>query len=838
MAKKEGEYININKLQGVAAGSSKAKAAKALYVGSTKSYRAYSGNTIVWDMWRACLEIPDSIKIPAIGGTTKNLIMVDSHYKDYNNADHELDYSVSPATIASNTTTSTKSHSLTITQNTTDLSISITLTQEANSSNVTWGTPKLNHVSVMEMVDTGSYIPASGGSAIIVANISQQKTTTNTSGSGNKTETITQYVPIVSITGTTYNGGTASGDKISIESRSNVEGPIRDVYKITKVKYNALDGKEYEGNASLTVQQEANTKTAGTSTYDLAISSSNTEFNAMPVLAEVNVTTATQTTSYTYTSGYNDGNDNKVTSNASWTATCTGNGTVDHGSSGTGPGTVSVLLKSNTNQTLSVDTTVNVYIGSHTSKYITFTQSKDELSGTSTSSASVHNVAAESVMASGGNAGATMTVKVVSTPLYISGATGTPTTTYKTATITSISGSAVNNSGAYISGTKVVVKSLGTIEKISGWDVFKITSVTGTYNNTSYTWNGECYVTQGSNTKHDYSSYTYNIDLSTSDTLTGISNTGKTLNLTASCSKSRTYTWTSGEPGSESSSASATISATGGTLSKTSITGNNQTLTWKIGENTDVARSFTATIKSNDNSSTTDSITASQNAVELIIDGMNDHLLTYEAQTQNITAECTRNGSAYTPTVTSNQTWATVGTITNSGTTYNIPVTVTANTSETSSRTAELTIKLSSGSVNKTATTSITQAKYVQPKPTKTAYFTGTFEFGANPDGTNNKNLIRVSDAGFSAVDTSSTHYTGGTLKNVTFIVSNKRDGTGTQISSKNMGDISVPFEGSTDISLTSLTGGSTAQYVLIYYNNTLQGAYGIMLTPEIMPRE
>lgn len=78
MAKLTNEYISINRLYGNASGGSP-KAATSVYSGQKdgtfkKHYRVYNGNTIVWDVWRTYLEIPDSIKINDKGlGTNANL---------------------------------------------------------------------------------------------------------------------------------------------------------------------------------------------------------------------------------------------------------------------------------------------------------------------------------------------------------------------------------------------------------------------------------------------------------------------------------------------------------------------------------------------------------------------------------------------------------------------------------------------------------------------------------------------------------------------------------------------------------------------------------------------
>ena len=171
-------------------------------------------------------------------------------------------------------------------------------------------------------------------------------------------------------------------------------------------------------------------------------------------------------------------------------------------------------------------------------------------------------------------------------------------------------------------------------------------------------------------------------------------------------------------------------------------------------------------------------------------------------------------------------THGTLSKTTGSGLNNTATLTIPADYETTSDKTITVSMTASPywGDSSSTRTCTITQEGY-QKLPTAT--FTGTFKFGPSLSGGNNYNVINVSNAAMSAVNTSA--YKGGTMTNLTFKVVNTS--TGVVYDTKEFGDVYVAKGSSTSISLSYLTNSSGLSnvHVEVWYDGELQQTYSIM---------
>lgn len=132
--KVEGEYIAINELYGSIDGH-RTSIAKSLMYNNKQARHAVLEGIVVYDHWITTLEAFDFTST-ASGGNVKDLIDVSSYGTDFKNVKHDMDYTLVPSVIPANTSTSSKTHSVEITQKNTGKKLSVICTQAAAS--ITW----------------------------------------------------------------------------------------------------------------------------------------------------------------------------------------------------------------------------------------------------------------------------------------------------------------------------------------------------------------------------------------------------------------------------------------------------------------------------------------------------------------------------------------------------------------------------------------------------------------------------------------------------------------------------------------------------------------------------
>ena len=646
MATATSQYIKINKLYGMKEGSTNLSAAKAVYGGSTFSKRVWKGSEITYDVWDTTLSA-DNFEIPATGGNVEDYVQIISKMTSVEGETENISYSLSISNISPNTTTTSKTHNIVITQGLTGKSITIICIQEANAQlNVSYSTPTVVNTST-------ETIEASGGSTMLVVQYSQIKTIYYANGT-NSNETITGTTVAENIKGTvSVSGASTDGTYIEMDSaEDNVYTSARTVYTITGYKIEVNGKSKTVTGASIAVKQEANIASYSSWSYYIYATIAKKEYTAAPVSVRATVN-STRSRTCTYTSGYDPYDDNnEEIQDYGWTASitsATGNSVTSSGSAG--DTTAYIDLGPNTSTTSVKTTKVTFKSAGNSSKTstITFTQSKDSIASSSVS-VKAYNANAMQALASGGTVDINMTLKVDTTPVYSSGATGSTTTTYPSATVTSFVGSPQNNSGATkdSSGTKVNVKSAGTNTHNSVWTVYKITSVTGTYEGKSYTWSGTLNIQQEANTIKNQVYSNYYLDLTSNvSALHPSVNPGVYINV--ECHRDKKDVYTSGDESSPvQENINANLSTSYGDLGKTVVLGGSSTTFIPDANDSDEERNITINATCAVNGAIKDTLTLIQGAAEYSfnVESISSNNLSVPASggTVEIVVSSTKNG--------------------------------------------------------------------------------------------------------------------------------------------------------------------------------------------------
>lgn len=361
-----GEYVAVNELSATMSGTT-AYNVEDLYYGSDRIYRAYANDssnyaTLVWDVHDTWLEA-DDFYIPSSGGTVKTYAsdVVESTAWDLIDYDeYDLDYSVSPTRISATTKNYTTYHDVTITQNLTGISVTVSAIQDGRYEiDSSYGTPTQTSVEVNRV------IPASGGTACLIVNWSQTKTTYYDNDT-TSTETITGSSVAAATSGTIWNSGSYITDDGGVYMKSAGTDVVseRIVYKVNKYTFEA-NGVSRSMTSTVNVYQQANTETAGS--YNLSISADSTSLAAAGGNRTIVVSC---TRNYSYTSGASQTKNATATISSSPTSpTVTLSKTSVTGNS---QALTATILENSSSSTRSIKITAKV---DSTTKSVTITQS-------------------------------------------------------------------------------------------------------------------------------------------------------------------------------------------------------------------------------------------------------------------------------------------------------------------------------------------------------------------------------------------------------------------------------------------------------------------------------
>lgn len=305
---------------------------------------------------------------------------------------------------------------------------------------------------------------------------------------------------------------------------------------------------------------------------------------------------------------------------------------------------------------------------------------------------SVTDVYASTISASGGYSSVTVYWTLYKNGSYYKSGSSTPSYMY-----------GYGGYGAYVSGSQVYMGSAGTDYYSSARTVFTISSLEFYADGKLYSYNGYVYVMQERNV---YVSSRY--DVSANATSSSISNLGGTFYVSASCYYYNTYS-----SGSTDTPMAATANVTYSdgvtSVSPTQFSG-SATIEAYVPENFGASRSPRVTVTSRDSSSAYDYGYVSQAGVSYTLSKGSDQEANGNATTVYVTFTSTRNGKAYElKNFYTNNSGATIGTISQSGSTYTVQVNLDANTTG-SARDIAVTAVQSRYNGDATASVIITQA--------------------------------------------------------------------------------------------------------------------------------
>ena len=384
-----------------------------------------------------------------------------------------------------------------------------------------------------------------------------------------------------------------------------------------------------------------------------------------------------------------------------------------------------------------------------------------------------------------------------------------------TAYPTSMSGRA-NVSGSYISGSEIYIPSAGTDYYLSPRTAFTVTSYTFSVGSESYTRSASNPVYQSANTYTTYTEYYVTVGSASPYT---ISANGGSFSVTAKCEQRTKYTYSSGSTTyGEYSDASARVTYSNGVSSvSTSSFSGTKTITANVGENISGSRYPRVTVTASNDSSEYDYASAYQEEVSYTLTAGSNQECNGDATNVNVSFVSSRNGKPYEPTITSGSSWASITSVTSSGSTYYAAVSVGENPNS-STRDVDITATQTRYNGNASKSLTITQAgKAVNLPKFKVEILELMYTDGVLSKVSYNIRLTAYP----------SSEYNGGTASNLRVALNTKKDGTGTNIVSPKLlassvtvdrGATSDPYDG-------TLNSNGNFCYFLVYWDNKLQFA-------------
>lgn len=293
MAEVKGEYIAVNELK------ASAKDAKEMRFEGQNIRIAWAEGKRVWDVWETILSA-SNFSVPATATTlTKTLLNLQSYGTDRLGAQHEMEYTISPTSISANTSTSSRTQSITIKQTKTDKSISVTATQAGRvAQSTTYGTPSVTSTSI-------STVSASGNvTRYLTVYWSQTKTTTYDNGTTSST-TVTGSSTATVISGSANNssGAYISGGGVYVPSAGTTYYTSqRTAYTISQFNFTANGISSGTVYRTVYVYQSANTRTTSYMNYYVGLTPNTKYVSSINGAITIKVT-ATKDKYLSYASG-------------------------------------------------------------------------------------------------------------------------------------------------------------------------------------------------------------------------------------------------------------------------------------------------------------------------------------------------------------------------------------------------------------------------------------------------------------------------------------------------------------------------------------------------------
>lgn len=292
-----------------------------------------------------------------------------------------------------------------------------------------------------------------------------------------------------------------------------------------------------------------------------------------------------------------------------------------------------------------------------------------------------------------------------------------------------------------------------------------------------------------------------------------IDGAGGVFYVDAECSERKIFT--SGHETSWGSS-SANVSYANGASGVTSFSG-TKNITVNVGENISGSRYPRVTVTASNDSSEYDYASAYQEEVSYTLTAGSNQECNGDATNVNVSFVSSRNGKPYAPTIKSGSSWASITSVTSSGSTYYAAVSVGANPNS-STRDVDITATQTRYNGNASKSLTITQAGKAVYRP---KFKVEILEL-MYTDGT----LSKVSyDIRLTAYPSS--EYNGGTASNLRVVLNTKKDGTGTNIVNPKLlaSSVTVDRGGTSDPYKGTLDSNGNFCYFLVYWDDKLQFA-------------
>lgn len=311
MAEVKGEYIAVNELK------ASAKDAKKMMFEGQNIRIAWSEGKRVWDVWETMLSATN-FSVPSTYTTfTKTLMNLQSYGTDRLGVKHDMEYTISPTSISANTSTSSRTQSVTIKQTKTDKSISVTATQAGRvAQSTTYGTPSVTSTSI-------STVSASGNvTRYLTVYWSQTKTTTYDNGTTSST-TVTGSSTATVTSGSSQNNSGAyinNGGVYVPSAGTNYYTSQRTAYTISQFNYTANGISSGTVYRTVYVYQSANTRTSEYRNHSVSLSSTSSYVGAYNEMAYITAN-GSKELYYVYASGssaYSSTESSKVTLTSSY----------------------------------------------------------------------------------------------------------------------------------------------------------------------------------------------------------------------------------------------------------------------------------------------------------------------------------------------------------------------------------------------------------------------------------------------------------------------------------------------------------------------------------------
>lgn len=367
MAEVKGEYIAVNELK------ASAKDAKKMMFEGQNIRIAWAEGKRVWDVWETILSA-SNFSVPATATTlTKTLLNLQSYGTDRLGVQHDMEYTISPTSISVNTSTSSRTQSVTIKQTKTDKSISVTATQAGNVQTTTYENFRITSFTYSSDVSAG------GGTVYPTINYAYDKVVTNSNGMSKATTPMTGSVSSCKVTSystsSSYIGSvnTSNGSVYasSLYTTPKSRSSIALIYGISITVYIGGENRTMTYSTSRYVYQQANSKTTYSSGYSLSFTTSRSTMDAVGGSVTLSVIPY-YVTYYRWTSGSDGGSSSSVSSSNVTLQRTSGNGTLSK-TSITGQGTATYTMYNNDVER-TVTHTIKATLGSYDTETVTITQ--------------------------------------------------------------------------------------------------------------------------------------------------------------------------------------------------------------------------------------------------------------------------------------------------------------------------------------------------------------------------------------------------------------------------------------------------------------------------------